>query len=126
MRIPLAVAAGGAVGAAARYLVVIQAGLWLGGGLLLGILAVNAVGSLLMGIFIEVSALAWSPSPEMRAALAVGVLGGFTTFSAFSLEVIALVEQGAPLQAALYVAASVILSLAGVFGGMRLFRIVLA
>ncbi len=126
MRIPLAVAAGGAVGAAARYLVVTQAGLWLGGGLLLGTLAVNAVGSLLMGIFIEVSALVWSPSPEMRAALAVGVLGGFTTFSAFSMEVIALVEQGAPLQAALYVAASVILSLAGVFGGMRLFRIVLA
>ncbi|MEE8506041.1 MAG: CrcB family protein [Kiloniellales bacterium] len=93
--------------------------------MLLGTLAVNAVGSLLMGIFIEVSALVWSPSPEMRAALTVGVLGGFTTFSAFSMEVIALVEQGAPLQAALYVAASVILSLAGVFGGMRLFRIVL-
>ncbi len=125
MRIPLAVAAGGAVGAVARYLVVTQAGLWLGGGLLLGTLAVNAVGSLLMGIFIEVSALVWSPSPEMRAALTVGVLGGFTTFSAFSMDVIALVEQGAPLQAALYVAASVILSLAGVFGGMRLFRIVL-
>lgn len=124
MRIPLAVAAGGAVGAVARYLVVTQAGLWLGGGLLLGTLAVNAVGSLLMGIFIEVSALVWSP--EMRAALTVGVLGGFTTFSAFSLDVIALVEQGAPLPAALYVAASVILSLAGVYGGMRLFRIVLA
>lgn len=124
MRIPLAVAAGGAVGAVARYLVVTQAGLWLGGGLLLGTLAVNAVGSLLMGIFIEVSALVWSP--EMRAALTVGVLGGFTTFSAFSLKVIALVEQGAPLPAALYVAASVILSLAGVYGGMRLFRIVLA
>ena len=124
MRIPLAVAAGGAVGAVARYLVVTQAGLWLGGGLLLGTLAVNAVGSLLMGIFIEVSALVWSP--EMRAALTVGVLGGFTTFSAFSLDVIGLVEQGAPLPAALYVAASVILSLAGVYGGMRLFRIVLA
>lgn len=124
MRIPLAVAAGGAVGAVARYLVVTQAGLWLGGGLLLGTLAVNAVGSLLMGIFIEVSAPVWSP--EMRAALTVGVLGGFTTFSAFSLDVIALVEQGAPLPAALYVAASVILSLAGVYGGMRLFRIVLA
>lgn len=121
MRIPLAVAAGGAV---ARFLVVTQAGLWLGGGLLLGTLAVNAVGSLLMGIFIEVSAPVWSP--EMRAALTVGVLGGFTTFSAFSLDVIALVEQGAPLPAALYVAASVILSLAGVYGGMRLFRIVLA
>ncbi len=126
MRIPLAVAAGGAVGAVARYLVVTQAGLWLGGGVLLGTLAVNAVGSLLMGIFIEVSALAWSPSPEMRAALAVGVLGGFTTFSAFSMEAVTLVEQGAPLQGALYVAASVILSLAGVYGGMRLFRIVLA
>lgn len=124
MRIPLAVAAGGAVEAVARYLVVTQAGLWLGGGLLLGTLAVNAVGSLLMGIFIEVSAPVWSP--EMRAALTVGVLGGFTTFSAFSLDVIALVEQGAPLPAALYVAASVILSLAGVYGGMRLFRIVLA
>ncbi len=123
MRIPLAVAAGGAV---ARYLVVTQAGLWLGGGVLLGTLAVNAVGSLLMGIFIEVSALAWSPSPEMRAALAVGVLGGFTTFSAFSMEAVTLVEQGAPLQGPLYVAASVILSLAGVYGGMRLFRIVLA
>ena len=126
MRIPLAVAAGGALGALARYLMVGRIELWLGAGFPFGTLTANVLGSFLMGALIEVLALVWSPSEELRALLAVGVLGSFTTFSSFSLETLLLVEAGAPGQAALYVLASVVLSLAGIFAGMRLLRVALS
>ena len=126
MRIPLAVAAGGALGALARYLMVGRIELWLGAGFAFGTLTAIVLGSFLMGVLIEVLALVWSPSEELRALLAVGVLGSFTTFSSFSLETLLLVEAGAPGQAALYVLASVVLSLAGIFAGMRLLRVALS
>lgn len=125
MRIPLAVAAGGAVGAVARYLLTGLFGPWSGGGIPLGTLAANGIGSFLLGVFIEVTALVWSPSPELRALLAVGLMGAFTTFSTFSLETVLLFEQGDAGLAALYVLLSVVLSLAGLFAGMRLFRVAL-
>jgi CrcB protein len=123
MRIPIAVALGGAFGALARYLMVGRIEHWLGAGFPFGTLAVNVLGSFLMGVLIELMALVWSPSAEMRALLTVGVLGSFTSFSALSVETLTLVESGAPGQAALYAFASVLLSLAGIFGGMRLFRV---
>ena len=126
MRIPLAVAAGGAIGASARYLLVDGLDLWFGAGFPVGTLAVNAVGSFMMGVLIEVTALVWSPSPELRALLAVGVLGSFTTVSAFSLDVLVLFERGASGLAGLYLAASVTLSLAGIYAGMRLLRLTLS
>ncbi|MCH8001232.1 MAG: fluoride efflux transporter CrcB [Proteobacteria bacterium] len=126
MRIPLAVAAGGAIGASARYLLVDGLDLWFGAGFPLGTLAVNAVGSFMMGVLIEVTALVWSPSPELRALLAVGVLGSFTTVSAFSLDVLVLFERGVSGLAGLYLAASVTLSLAGIYAGMRLLRLALS
>ena len=126
MRIALAVAAGGAIGASARYLLVGGLGLWLGAGFPVGTLAVNALGSFMMGVLIEVTALVWSPSPELRALLVVGVLGSFTTVSAFSLDVLALFERGAGGLAGLYLAASVTLSLAGIYAGMRLLRLALS
>jgi CrcB protein len=58
----------------------------------------------------------------MRALLTTGFLGGFTTFSTFSLDFAVLVERGAQLSAALYVVASVLFSLLAVFGGLILFR----
>ncbi len=122
MRIALAVAAGGAIGASARYLLVGGLGLWLGAGFPVGTLAVNALGSFMMGVLIEVTALVWSPSPELRAFLVVGVLGSFTTVSAFSLDVLVLFERGAGGLAGFYLAASVTLSLAGIYAGMRLLR----
>ncbi len=126
MRIPLAVAAGGAIGASARYLLVGGLDHWVGAGFPMGTLAVNALGSFMIGVLIEVTALVWSPAPELRALLAVGVLGSFTTVSAVSLDVLVLFERGASGLAGLYLAASVTLSLAGTHAGMRLLRLVLS
>ncbi len=122
MRIPLAVAAGGAIGALARYLLVGGFDLWLGAGFPLGTLAANPVGSFMIGILIEVTALVWSPAPELSALLVVGVLGSVTTVSIFSLDVLVLFEHGAAGQAAVCVLASVTLSLAGIYAGKRPLR----
>ncbi len=125
MRIPIAVALGGALGALGRYLMVDRVELWLGAGFLYGTLTANVLGSFLMGVMIELMLRVWSPSPELRAMLAVGVLGSFTTFSGLSLNTLLLFEAGAPGQAALYALASVALSLIGIFAGMRLVRVAL-
>ena len=122
----LAVAAGGAFGAVARYLLITQVGHWLGTGFPFGTITVNILGSFIMGASIEVFALVWSPPMELRAFLAVGVLGAFTTFSTFSMDVILLAERGATGQALAYVAVSVLLSIAGLYAGMHLFRVFLA
>ena len=121
----LAVAAGGALGAVARYLVFVQMGQWFGVGFPWGTITVNILGSFLMGAFIEASALVWSPSPELRAFVVVGVLGAFTTFSTFSMDVVALAQRGAYAPAAAYIAGSVVLSIAALFVGLRLFRALL-
>ena len=123
MKLLLAVAAGGALGAMGRYLVVVQVGHWFGTGFPLGTIVVNVLGSFVLGVLVELAALVWSPSLEMRAFLVVGVLGAFTTFSTFSMDTILLSERGAALQAALYVAASVALSILAFFAGMRLCRL---
>ncbi len=122
----MAVAAGGAIGASARYLPVGGLDLWLGAGFPMGTLAANALGSFMMRALIEVTALVWSPAPELRALLVVGVLGSFTAVSAFSLDVLALFERGASGLVVLYLAASVTLSLAGIYAGMRLLRLALS
>jgi len=121
-KIPLAVAVGGALGAVARHLTVGLVDPWLAPAFPVGTLAANAVGSFLMGAFIEATALIWSPSPALRAMIAVGVLGAFTTFSAFALDTIRLLGQGDLALATAYMLATVVLSLLGIFGGMRLLR----
>ncbi len=122
----LAVAAGGAVGAVGRYLVISAVGHVFGTGFPLGTIVVNVVGSFVLGALIEALALVWSPSPELRAMVVVGVLGAFTTFSTFSMDVVLLYERGALGQAALYIGASVILSIGAFFLGMSLLRSALA
>ncbi|MDJ0944336.1 MAG: fluoride efflux transporter CrcB [Kiloniellales bacterium] len=126
VKILLAVAAGGALGAVGRYLVITAVGQIFGTGFPLGTIVVNVVGSFVLGALTEVLALVWSPSPELRAMIVVGVLGAFTTFSTFSLDVALLYERGALGQAALYVGASVILSIGGFFLGLALLRSLLA
>ncbi len=126
MRIPIAVALGGAFGALARVLMVGWFELWFGAGFPYGTLIAKVLGSFLMGVLIDLMALVWSPSPELRALLTVGLLGSFTTFSGLSLDTLLLFEGGAPGQAALYAFASVLLSLIGIFAGMRLTRAVLS
>lgn len=119
------IAMGGAIGAVGRYLTMIGIGAVTGMGFPFGILAVNVVGSFLLGALVEASALTWSPSPEVRAMLVVGMLGAFTTFSTFSLDVVLQLERGQYMSAAIYIVSSVTLSVFGLFAGMRLVRFVL-
>lgn len=118
----IAVAAGGAAGSVLRYLVGLQAGRWLGSGFPWGTLAVNVAGCFVMGLLVELMALHWSPGPALRTFLTVGLLGGFTTFSAFSLDVALLAERGDLALTLLYAAASVLLSVGGLFAGLHLIR----
>ncbi|MBV6632961.1 MAG: fluoride efflux transporter CrcB [Alphaproteobacteria bacterium] len=117
----LAVAGGGALGAVSRYGVGVAMGRWLGHGFPVATLTVNIVGSFAMGVLIALLAH-YGGGQTLRAFLAVGFLGAFTTFSAFSLDTILLVERGQTGLAAIYVAGSVIGSVAGLFLGLHLIR----
>lgn len=119
----LLVMLGGSLGAGGRHLVSLVTLRFFGPGFPIGTLTVNVVGSILMGVFI--GWLVKHTSAEMQSLryfFATGVLGGFTTFSAFSLDTSVLWERGDILLAALYVALSVVLSIAGVFIGLALIR----
>jgi CrcB protein len=122
MKMILAVAAGGAIGAVCRHFVNVAALSWFGSAFPWGTLTVNIVGCFLMGVLVETSALLWSPSPELRAFIAVGFLGGLTTFSSFSLDVAVLYERGELMLAAAYVLASVAASIGGLFAALALVR----
>ncbi|WP_395664045.1 fluoride efflux transporter CrcB [Aestuariivirga sp.] len=120
--IVLWVALGGGIGAAARYGVNVWSGRVLGTEFPWHTLIVNVVGCFIMGLLTGLMAQKLNLSPEARAFLTTGILGGFTTFSAFSLDVVLLVERKAMLAAGAYVAASVLLSIAAVFAGLHLMR----
>ena len=87
-----------------------------------GILLVNLIGCTLMGLVIGWFSLRAVAPQELRLFLTTGILGGFTTFSAFSLDTAVLYERGEPGLAAAYVVASVVLSIAGLFAAMGLVR----
>ena len=125
MKLLLSVALGGALGAVGRYYVVGQVGHWLGLSFRYGTLVVNVLGSFVLGALTEIMALSWSVSQETRAFLVVGVLGSFTTFSTFSLDVVYLFERGQTASAAIYIAASVILAITAFVLGMKLLRLIL-
>ena len=125
MHLLLLAAFGGAIGAGARFLV---GHAFAARGFVFfpwATLTVNVVGCFLMGVLIEVLAQRAQGSPELRTFLATGILGGFTTFSAFSLDFAILFERGEGVAALAYVAASVVLTLAAVFVGLALTRAVL-
>jgi len=122
----LAVACGGALGAVGRHLLGLGALQLFGPAFPWGTLAANVIGSLAMGVLVEFGALRLSVSNEWRGFFAVGLLGGFTTFSAFALDVALLTGRQAELLALLYVAASVVLSIGALFAGMRGVRRLLA
>ncbi len=117
-----AVAAGGALGALGRYLVISWFGHRLGTGFPYGTLAVNAIGSLLLGAFIGLGAGHWRISPEIQAFVAVGVLGAFTTVSTFALDAAYLAGQRRRLLAGAYAVLSLALSLTGAAMGYYLVR----
>jgi CrcB protein len=113
---------GGGIGAALRHGVNVGAARLLGTAFPYGTLTVNVVGSLLMGLLVAYLAFKGEASQHWRLFIATGVLGGFTTFSAFSLDVAVLYQRGAVWLALGYVAASVVLSIAGLFAGLFLVR----
>ena len=113
---------GGGIGAALRHGVNRLSLIWFGLGFPVGTLFVNVVGSLAMGLLIGAFAAMEPVSNNMRLFLATGILGGFTTFSAFSLDALTLWERGAFGHAIAYVAASVLFSLAAVTAGFLISR----
>lgn len=115
----LQVAIGGAAGATARY-AVYRAMAWHGPGFPVATGLVNVLGSLIMGLLAAFMAHRWHN--HYAPLLLTGVLGGFTTFSAFSLDAMTLWERGQALGAAIYILASVVLSIAAVAAGLALGR----
>lgn len=123
MRHLILVALGGAIGAGGRHLVGVAALRAFGSGFPAGTLTVNILGSLVMGLFVGWMALrSGSGGQDLRLFVATGVLGGFTTFSAFSLDVATLWERGSSSAAILYVLLSVLLSIAALFAGLAIAR----
>lgn len=120
----LYVAAGGAFGSMCRYLMVQWVNGLLGKQFPYGTLVVNLLGSFLMGIALALVVSMLPRGRELYALLAVGALGGFTTFSAFSYDTYMLLEKGLLWQALLYIVASVIGSVLAFFFGMYAFKAV--
>lgn len=125
MKMVLMAAMGGAIGAAGRYLVGVGAVRLLGTGFPWSTLIVNVAGCLIMGLLIEAIALRYSISNEMRTFLATGILGGFTTFSAFSLDFAVLMERKAQGLAMIYLGASVGFSVLALFAGLAIARMLI-
>jgi len=124
MKMVLMAAMGGAIGAAGRYLVGVGALRLIGSGFPWGTLIVNIAGSFIMGVMIEAVALRYSVSNEVKTFLATGILGGFTTFSAFSLDFAVLMERKTEGLAAVYLGASVGFSILALFAGLYFARAV--
>jgi len=120
----LQVALGGAIGASGRYLTGVATLRIFGHGFPWGTLVVNVVGSFLMGVLIVM--LATKGDNRLAPFLMTGVLGGYTTFSAFSLDALTLFERGQVGTAALYVAGTLVLTLSGIALGVMVARGILA
>jgi CrcB protein len=118
----LIVFVGGGIGAAIRHGINLAAFRLVGPGFPYGTLFINVVGSFVMGLTAEYFALKAGMPQHLRLFLTTGIYGGFTTFSAFSLEAALLYERGDLAGAVIYVAASVILSIAALFAGLAVIR----
>jgi fluoride exporter len=125
MGMVLAVAGGGALGSLLRYFLAsaIQPA---GSVFNWGIFIVNITGGLVMGLIVEASALKLNLAPEMRAFLTGGILGGYTTFSTFSLDSALLLQKGEYTLAAGYIIGSVALSILALFAGLWIVRAIYA
>jgi len=120
-----AVALGGAIGSVARYFMsTIQNPVWTG--FPYAIFIVNVSGGFLMGALTELMALKFNVSLEARAFLTTGILGGYTTFSTFSLESAVLIQRGAYVTATSYVVGSAVFSIVALFCGLWIVRVLYA
>jgi fluoride exporter len=126
MRLLLLASAGGAIGAGTRYLVSAGFMRWCVVEFPWATLTINVAGCFLMGVLVAVFLRHWPEASDLRIFLATGVLGGFTTFSAFAIEFIALMERKTPMAAVLYGAGSVGLSITACGIGLWLARTALA
>ncbi len=122
----LFIALGAAAGANVRYLVGVWAGVRFGASFPLGTLAVNATGSLVLGVLAAAAGSRLAISPELRLLLAVGFLGSYTTFSSFTVESLALLEGGRAGAAAINIAGNNLLGLGAAALGFYLARAWLA
>lgn len=113
---------GGGIGAALRHGVNLASARLLGTAFPYGTLIANITGSIAMGLIVAYFAFRGDASQHWRLFLTTGILGGYTTFSAFSLDAALLYERGELGLAALYVLASVALSIGGLFAGLALVR----
>lgn len=125
MKASLIVFLGAGLGGVARHGVNLLAASVLGTAFPFGTLAVNIVGCSLMGVVAGALALGAGASPTLRLFLATGLLGGFTTFSAFSLDAVLLIERNQIAAATFYIVASVAVSIAGLVAGLALARLAL-
>jgi fluoride exporter len=122
MRLLVWAMVGGALGSGARHLVNVGFGRWLGGGFPWWTLFVNVTGSFVMGLLIEAFALKLQASQDVRTFLMTGILGGYTTFSAFSMDFAYLMQRHDYLAAGFYLAASVGLSILALYAGLWIVR----
>ncbi len=113
---------GGGIGSMLRHGVNVLSARWLGTGFPYGTLTVNVTGSIVMGLLAGYFAFKGDAAQSWRLFLMTGILGGYTTFSAFSLDAIALYERGQIALALAYVAASGAVSIFGLFAGLMLIR----
>ncbi len=118
----LLVAVGGAFGSVARYLVGLGATRLAGPNFPFGTLTVNIAGAFAIGLLVEMIARRFDASAEMRVFIVTGILGGFTTWSSFTLDTMVLFERGEIGLSALYLLASLLVSFAAVFAGLALGR----
>ena len=122
MALTLWIALGGAIGAALRHVMNIGIAKVAGGDFPWHTMLINISGSFVMGFLISMMALRWNVSNDLRAFLTTGILGGYTTFSAFSLDFALLVERKTYLLAGAYALGSVVVSLIAIFAGMAFAR----
>ena len=126
MKLLLLASAGGALGAGARYLAYTEVTRIWGAAFPWGTLIINVSGSLLIGMLMAILLIKLPDAIGLRIFLVTGVLGGFTTFSAFSMEFVALMERSEITYALLYAAGSVVLSIAACWLGLSVTRAVLS
>jgi len=113
---------GGGIGSMLRHGVNLGAARWIGTGFPWGTLTVNVTGSIVMGVLAGYFAFKGDAAQSWRLFLMTGILGGYTTFSAFSLDAILLYERGQIAMALAYIAASGAVSIFGLFAGLMLIR----